>query len=233
MDEQNQPDYNDQTPKLGAGAPQSSLGSSFGSPMVPLGSVSRPSRPMRANTGTMSRSTSRTRPPAAPSGEDDEVEDRGQALIRQRQKERKQLRKAKERERRGRNDDTSGPPTGGDESFSAQQPRMGPSRSASQIRLPSSSRIDRRQAGDGYFSLSGSETPGASSPRDERRAASVLSTDTEDEGTAQDRASVIEDLVQSVIEDVTSEDEDEEKDDEGVTLKDRQDVSNRHCRADK
>ena len=182
------------------------LGSSFGSPY--LGRPPRSARqPFTAGPGSMSRSTSRARPPlhthnstgAMLGGtmrgreDDDEVdvEDRGEALIRQRQKERKRLRKAKERDE-----------------------RPGASRSVSRTRLG-------RQSSDYYGSV-GTETP--LSPRDERRPSSIYSSAEEEE-----TASIIEDVVQEVLDD-EMEDMDEDMDentegDEGVTLKDRQDVS--------
>lgn len=179
-----------------------------------------------------------------PTNEEDdevEVEDRGQALIRKRQKERKQLRKAKEKERERRLGDgitseTSAPPTGQlDESFTSQQARGMTSRSVSRTRVPSVTRDGR---GSDYFasSIGGEETPAGLSPRDERRPASVYSSVAdEDEEEAQDQASVIDDVIQDVLDEQTaeeetaSEDEDEgdasAEGDEGVTLKDRQDVS--------
>jgi len=213
----------------------------------------------------MSRSASRVRPPLIShntisggtvrgtaknkkagdgEGDEDDLEDRGQALIKERQKERKQIRKAKERERERRlaenPDDGSAPLTGQtDQSFSAQQARgVSASRSASRARIPSLSRSGR-QPSEGYFAntMSGAETPVAQSPRDERRPASVYSSVAdEDEEIAPDRASMIGELVQSVVdeevgaedmEDEEEEDEEDlnEEDDEGVTLKDRQDVS--------
>ena len=178
-------------------------------------------------------------------GEEDDVEDRGQALIKERQKERKQMRRAKERERERRMaenpDDGSAPPTGlPDQTFGAQQARAMASRSVSRSRVPSLARTGR-QASEGYFSesMSGTGTPAAQSPRIERRPASIYSSvaDEDEEETAQDRASIIDELVHSVVIEETGadtldeEEEDDEDDDlneedeEGVTLKDRQDVS--------
>ena len=279
------------TPRVGGfqRGPPSAVGSSYGSPagfnhsqsVSGGGSVPRPlrsalnppsayattSHAIRPGGGSMSRSTSRARPPLLShnttsgatvrmgtknkklgdgEGEEDDVEDRGQALIKERQKERKQIRKAKERERERRlagNTDDSAPPTGQfDQSFGTQQSRgMSASRSVSRTRIPSLSRTGR-QPSEGYFSdtPSGMETPVAQSPRIERRPASIYSSvadeDEEEGGIAPDRASIIDELVQSVVDEevgaetmTEDEDEDEEDleevDDEGVTLKDRQDVS--------
>ena len=179
--------------------------------------------------------------------DEDEDEDRGQALIRQRQQERKRARRAKEKEReRGRKlaedgmaTDTSAPPTGvPDESFSTQQARLmgqGPSRSASRARTPSATG-DKRVTSEGYFGLgSGGDTAGeVRSPVDERRPPSIYSTigDEEEEEMPPDDRSVVDDVVQEVLNEETgpgSEEEDEGdasgEGDEGVTLKDRQDVS--------
>lgn len=179
----------------------------------------------------MSRSASRVRPPLTshnstggmllgtmrgkPTEEDDEVEveDRGQALIRKRQKERKQLRKAKERERRSE----TAPPSQPDESFAQSR---GISRSVSRTRVPSVTR-------DGYFAASGTATPAGQSPRDERRAPSIYSS-VADEEEIPDRASIIEEVIQDVVEDQDASEEEADasaEGDEGVTLKDRQDVS--------
>jgi Ca2+:H+ antiporter len=184
--------------------------------------------------------------------EDDEVEveDRGQALIRRRQKERKQIRRAKEKERERREQDGSLPGSGvpdeGGSTFGLQQSRsLGRSSSTSRSRAPST---DRRN--EGYFSshsqyagsLAGDETPregqGGLSPREEM-AASVYSTAAEDEdeeGARDDRGSIVDEVVQEVVEEAGDDDEEEEdgsaEGDEGLTLKDRQDVSYRLSAAD-
>ena len=214
--------------------------------------------------GTMSRSASRARPPlhshnstsaigtvkSRKGGDDDDEEvvvDRGQELIRQRQKERRQLKKAKDRERERRmagqdNGDASAPPTGmSEEPFSAQQARGMTSRSVSRTRVPSVGR-DGRQASEGYFgsSIAGTETPVGQSPRDERRAESIYSStaDDDEESVVPDRApSIIDEVVAEVLDEETGghgtdeDDDEDDEEDEGagedgeVTLKDRQDVS--------
>ncbi|WVQ85360.1 calcium/proton exchanger [Cryptococcus sp. DSM 104549] len=181
-------------------------------------------------------------------GEDDEFEDRGAELIKQRQRERKAKRKKHQLElehRRiaedGVTPETSNPPSGvPGEGFLAQQGKAGSAR-------PRNASTDRRRlTSEGYFpyasSLSGAETPrdGGLSPREELRAPSVYSSvaDEEDEGQIeQDRASLVGEIVNDVVEEELceeleheeEEDEDEaeaEGDDEGVTLKDRQDAIN-------
>lgn len=226
----------------------------------------------------MSRSASRARPAlsaqnstAALTGtfrlskdaeDEEDIEDRGQALIKQRQKERKQIRKAKEKEkererRLAENDgvvDSSAPPTGQpDESFNAQQSRQpigqqqyGPppktARSFSRARTASATRSVRQQASESYFSSSGTATPrdGGLSPHEYRRPASIYSsTADDDEDTAGlEQSTILDEVVQEVVDEETighddeddEDDDDEEElsgegDDEGVTLRDRQDVS--------
>ena len=179
--------------------------------------------------------------------EDDEAEvvDRGADLIRKRQRERKEARRKKERERRkaedGATPDVSAPPTGqlGD-SLSAQQARIPAGRSASRSRLQA-----ERTGSEGYFgtSWSSSITPqGPLSPRDEVRPPSTYAStvDEDDDDVESRRAeSFVEEVVHSVIEAEAAREEDEEEEDqdgvesgenededeEGVTLKDRQDVS--------
>lgn len=217
-----------------------------------------------SQTGSMSRSASRTRPAlkdlVIPPGigrqredeEDDEAEvvDRGADLIRKRQRERKQARKKKERERERRKagegvtPDVSAPPSGipGD-SFGAQQGRMPIGRSTSRSRLPSGVATDRTGS-EGYFgsSWSSSVTPqGPMSPRDEFRPPSTYAStvDEDDDNESRQAESFVDEVVQNVVEaeaaqdhdEAEDEEEDEEdddsggnEDDEGVTLKDRQDV---------
>ncbi|OCF42485.1 calcium/proton exchanger [Kwoniella heveanensis CBS 569] len=241
------------------------------------GSMPRPARvprflstgvyqpPTAQTTGSMSRSASRARPPlnsqnsggvkqTSRANDDDEVEDRGAELIRQRQKERRQARLKKqhlELERRlaaeegvtpAMTPDPSAPNTGvPDESFLTQQNRGSMGRSVSRSRAPSSDR--RKMPSDGYFaraaSVAGSETPrdGGLSPRDELRAPSIMSStaDEEDvEALAHERASILDEIVHDVVEEETGgemsdedhSDEDGGGDDEGVTLRDRQDALN-------
>ena len=219
------------------------------------GGTSRIARSQSAQAGPVgstSRSASRARP-ALPSQsgrgrrsaedaeEEEEDEDRGEALIRKRQKERKQLRKAKEKERErerrlaegdGTTSGPSAPPTAYPEEGTefARQQRPSGSRSVSRARTPSATRPVR----DGYFdTYSGAATPMGHSPREERRAPSIYSALGEDDGS--DQASVIEDTIQAAVDEEIAEEEEEEDeadeedsgdgDDEGVTLKDRQDVS--------
>ncbi|WVR05634.1 calcium/proton exchanger [Kwoniella sp. DSM 27419] len=221
--------------------------------------------------GSMSRSASRVRPPLntqpstsarpGPRGrsghEDDDVEDRGAELIKQRQRERRQKARMKQKNlefgRRFAAEDGSTPamtpdpslPNTGlsDETFLAQQGRGSMGRSVSRTRAAST---DRRKYGasDGYFpragSIAGTETPrdGGLSPRDERRAPSILSSaadEEEEDAIAQDRASFVDEIVQDVVEEETGaemteddgdSEDDEDGDDEGVTLRDRQDALN-------
>lgn len=183
--------------------------------------------------------------------EDDEAEvvDRGADLIRKRQRERKQARKKKERERRKAGDgvtpDVSAPPTGiPEESFGTQQSRLPIGRSASRSRLPSGVATDRTIS-EGYFgsSWSSSVTPqGPLSPRDDFRPPSTYAStvDEDDDDESRRAESIMEEVVHNVVDaeaeretdNGEGEDEDEEdndsggnEDDEGVTLKDRQDVS--------
>ncbi|WVQ97234.1 calcium/proton exchanger [Kwoniella sp. CBS 9459] len=242
------------------------------------GSMPRPARvprflssgvyqaPGGPNPGSMSRSASRARPPlnhqisggarqTGKANDDEEVEDRGAELIKQRQKERRQARLKKqhlELERRlaaeegitpAITPDPSAPNTGvPDESFLSQQQNRGSmGRSVSRSRAPSSDR--RKMPSDGYFprqgSFAGLETPrdGGLSPRDELRAPSVMSSTADEEETealANERASILDEIVHDVVEEETGaemtdeeqSDEEEDGDDEGVTLRDRQDALN-------
>lgn len=204
--------------------------------------------------GSMSRSASRSRPALKDVvtplvgrhvEEDDETEvvDRGADLIRKRQRERKEARKKKERERRkveeGVTPDVSAPPTSqpGD-SLSAQQARIPVGRSTSRSRLSSGTHAERTGS-ESYFSSSWSSsiTPqGPLSPRDEIRPPSTYAStvDEDDDDESRRAESFVEEIVHNVIEAETAqegdEDEDddvesgENEDDEGVTLKDRQDV---------
>lgn len=178
--------------------------------------------------------------------EDDEAEvvDRGADLIRKRQRERKEARRKKERERRKLEDgvtpDVSAPPTSqAGDSLSAQQARIPVGRSASRSRLQT-----ERTGSESYFgsSWSSSITPqGPLSPRDEVRAPSTYAStvDEDDDDESRRAESFVEDVVHSVIEaeaaleqeeeeedhDGEESGENEDEDEEGVTLKDRQDVS--------
>ncbi|OCF75230.1 calcium/proton exchanger [Kwoniella mangroviensis CBS 8886] len=142
--------------------------------------------------------------------------------------------------------DLSAPTTGiPEETFSTQQNRGTMGRSISRSRAPSADR--RRYPSEaGYFprpsSVAGTETPrdGGLSPRDDfhLRAPSIHSSqaDEEDEELlAAERASIVDEIVHDVVEEETggeghSDDEEEEEegehDDEGVTLRDRQDALN-------
>lgn len=192
---------------------------------------------------------------ALPMNDDDdgvEPEDLGAALVKRRQQERQQRRRAKERQDRIKADseppsEQSAPPTGQpDETFSAQQQRslgLASGRSVSRSRQASATRADmgRREPSQSYFNhypaSVGIATPrdGGLSPREELRAPSVYSTDEDDGPHVDERASIIDEVVQELIqEEAEEEDEDEgvdddegdeEVDDEGVTLRDRQDVS--------
>ena len=205
--------------------------------------------------GTVSRSASRARmpfkdlaPPTRQEGDEDdeaEVVDRGADLIKRRQKERKQARKKKEQERRkaeggvtpaitpGLTPNPSAPPSGvPGESFSGQQDRIAIARSASRSRVASSANQDGSES---YFSTSWSSsvTPhGPPSPRDELHPPSIYSSaaDEDDEDEEDARTSIVNEVIQDVVEEAEEEEEDEDEDDnggddEGVTLKDRQDVS--------
>ncbi len=181
--------------------------------------------------------------------DDEDDEDRGEALIKQRQIERRKERRAKDKERERRlgysdeaTPDTSAPPTGQpDDVFIAQQMRGSIGRSVSRARTPSA---NRRQPSDSYFyqyarSETGSEAPRDAglgfSPRDELRPSSIYSsTADEDQEGPQDHGSILQDVVAEVVDQQTvagsngSEDEEAEESgegDEAVTLKDRQDVS--------
>jgi Ca2+:H+ antiporter len=186
---------------------------------------------------------------------DDEepIVDRGEDLIRRRQAERKQARRKKEREKRGGGDfETSGGGTIDDGVMQAQQRSLGPAagRSVSRSRAPSATRGPRREGVEGYFasyagSLAGSETPtqvpgDMLSPRAALRPASIYSSAAdEDEEEEAEREREMEDVVADVVESATAdggsddpEDDDEDDEDaeegsseEGVTLRDRQDVS--------
>jgi Ca2+:H+ antiporter len=142
-----------------------------------------------------------------------------------------------------------------EESFAVQQARAlgrtgAGERSVSRSRGVSATRADKepRTSSEGYFasyagSVSGGETPGERvlSPREELRPPSIHSAaaEVEEEEEAHDHASMVDEVVHEVLEGeigpVDEEGEDEEIDedasgegeegDEGVTLKDRQDVS--------
>jgi Ca2+:H+ antiporter len=187
--------------------------------------------------------------------EDDEVEvrDLGVELIRRRQEERRARKKKEQLERKrrlavdGTTPEASAPTTGQpDDTFAAQQSRsLGPitDRSVSRTRAASATRgPDSRAPSEGYFapfagSVMGSDTPRDPmlSPKDELRAPSIHSSTAEDdEDAAHERASILDEVVQEVVEDelvAGGEDEDAEDEEtsgdgeEGVTLKDRQDVS--------
>ena len=190
-------------------------------------------------------------PPKKGDNEDDEEEvvDRGADLIKRRQKERKQARKKKEQERRkaeggvtpaitpgitpGITPNPSAPPSGvPGESFGGQQDRMGIARSTSRSRVGSSA---QPEGSESYFgsSWSSSITPhGPPSPRDELHPPSIYSSAADDDDEEEDdaRASMVNEVIHDVVEEAEDEEDeddegDNEEDDEGVTLKDRQDVS--------
>lgn len=125
------------------------------------------------------------------------------------------------------------------ESFSVQQARGTIGRSVSRSRVPSAA-FSRKQGSEGYFapSIAGTER-GDQSPRDELRAPSIYSSTEDDEEDLPEREpeDIVEEVVNEVIDEETidgqggeQEDEDEddasgEGDEEGLTLRDRQDVS--------
>lgn len=187
--------------------------------------------------------------------DDDEepIVDRGEDLIRRRQAERRQARRTKERNKRGIDTlDSAGGGTA-DEGFLQQQQQrsLGPAagRSVSRTRAPSATRGGRREGIEGYFasyagSTGGAETPVQAagdllSPRAALRPASIYSSTADEEDEEErEREREIEDVVADVVESATvdgansddEEEEDEEEADdgsseEGVTLRDRQDVS--------
>lgn len=150
--------------------------------------------------------------------------------------------------------DVSAPPTGisGGESFATQQSRAQVERSTSRSRLPSSTTNTaglraERTGSESYFgsSWSSSITPqGPLSPRDDIRPPSTYAStvdENDDDDEPRQTASVVDEVINNVVEqdasqgrrddddDGAEEDEDEDsgenEDDEGVTLKDRQDVS--------
>ena len=225
---------------------------------------SNASHSLATGSGSILRSASRARPPlntavtalnvglsgsamtrgSEPDDDEAEIEDRGQALIKRRQQERRNLRRSTQK-RINRGDDftpdTSAPPTGQpEESFRAQQVRGSMSRSMSRARTPSAS---RREASDGYFyqyaqSEAGLDTPRdiGMSPKDDMRAPSLYSsTADEDEDEPGHHASVVDDVIAAVVDahatagsETASDELDIEENgegDEAVTLKDRQDVS--------
>jgi Ca2+:H+ antiporter len=187
-------------------------------------------------------------PPKKGDNEDDEEEvvDRGADLIKRRQRERKQARKKKEQERRkaeggvtpaitpGITPNPSAPTSGvAGESFGGQQDRIAIARSASRSRVGSSANQDGSES---YFSSSWSSsvTPHAPpSPRDELHPPSIYSSaadDDDDEEEDDARASMVNEVIHDVVEEAEDDEEDEDEGDngedgEGVTLKDRQDVS--------
>lgn len=258
------------------GVPQTAFGSSFGSPTAffsqpareassggthRLGRSARfansrdPSQTVTNPGGSSSRSASRARPPLqhhhsilrdSPNLDDDELQDRGAELIKQRQRERKAKRKKLELEQQrrlaeeGTTPETSNPPSGvPEEGFAAQQ--GGLSRRPvpmSRIRNPSAT---RRPTSEGFFpyppSISDGETPrdGGMSPKEDARAPSVYSSVADDEAEDQldERVSIVGEIVNDVVEEETggdvdkcgSDEEEEIGPDEGVTMRDRQDVS--------
>jgi Ca2+:H+ antiporter len=190
-------------------------------------------------------------PPKKGDNEDDEEEvvDRGADLIKRRQRERKQARKKKEQERRkaeggvtpaitpgitpGITPNPSAPTSGvPGESFGGQQDRIAIARSASRSRVASSANQDGSES---YFSSSWSSsvTPhGPPSPRDELHPPSIYSSAAEDGDDEEEdaRTSLVNEVIHDVVEEAEEEEEEEDEedngeDDEGVTLKDRQDVS--------
>ncbi|OWZ55023.1 calcium/proton exchanger [Cryptococcus neoformans c45] len=259
------------------GVPQTAFGSSFGSPTAffsqpareassggthRLGRSARfansrdPSQTVTNPGGSSSRSTSRARPSLqhhhsilrdSPNLDDDELQDRGAELIKQRQRERKAKRKKLELEQQrrlaeeGTTPETSNPPSGvPEEGFAAQQ--GGLSRRPvpmSRIRNPSAT---RRPTSEGFFpyppSISDGETPrdGGMSPKEDARAPSVYSSVADDEAEDQldERVSIVGEIVNDVVEEETggdvdkcgSDEEEEIGPDEGVTMRDRQDAIN-------
>ncbi|WRT65915.1 calcium/proton exchanger [Kwoniella shivajii] len=206
--------------------------------------------------GSMSRSASRARPTlqhrdsfggnkAEKAKADDEVEDRGAELIRQRQRERRQARLKKQHlelekrlaaEAEGATPlatpDPSAPNTGiSNETFLNQQNRGLAGRSVSRSRAPSTDR--RRYPSEaGYFprpsSIAGTETPrdGGLSPRDEflLRAPSVhssLADEEDDSFIAAETASIVEEIVHDVVgeemdgDGISDDEEEEEEEEEG------------------
>lgn len=199
--------------------------------------------------GTISRSASRARmplptpKPARDEDDEEEVVDRGADLIKRRQRERKQARKKKEQERRkaeggvtpaitpGLTPNPSAPPSGiPGEAFGGQQDRLNTERSGSRSRAASSVNPDGSES---YFSSSWSSsvTPhGHPSPRDHPASIYSSTADDDEEDEEDARTSIINEVIHDVVEEAEEDEEDEDEednggDDEGVTLKDRQDVS--------
>ncbi|KAK8865678.1 calcium/proton exchanger [Kwoniella newhampshirensis] len=210
---------------------------------VPSGSMSRSAS--RARPPLISRDSAGIL--RAANEEDDELRDRGAELIKERQRERKARRKKHEQEQRrlaaegeGVTPESSAPPSGmpGD-TFLAQQGRA-TARSVSRSRNASTDR--RRYTSEtGYFPYNGTDgsaTPrdGGLSPREELRAPSIYSStadEDEDDATQSLVGEIVQDVVEEEIggdlgdEEVENEEEEGEGgDDEGVTLRDRQDAIN-------
>jgi hypothetical protein len=211
-----------------------------------MGSVSRSASRARMPVKDLLTVPSTVRQTENDEDDESEVVDRGADLIKRRQMERKQARKKKEKERRkaeggatpaitpGITPDPSAPPTAtGMEGGSSQQDRIAIGRSASRSRTASSAHQDGNES---YFSSSWSSsvTPhGPLSPRDGFGPASIYSSaaDDDEEDEEEARNSIVNEVIHDVVEEVENEDEDDDEDngdngdDEGVTLKDRQDVS--------
>ena len=170
-----------------------------------------------------SRSASRVRPAIAQNassaqleglGDDEPIIDRGEDLIKRRKAERKALRRAKSRV----NDDVPEIPNP-DDSFGFRS--FGPStgRSVSRSRMPSA----RKQISEGLTSYAGSVADNDTlGPRSAFRPPSINSAADEEE-----QQDLIDEVVAEVVEEAEDEEEeeDDDEDDEGMTLRDRQDVS--------
>lgn len=198
----------------------------------PYGSTSRSAS--RARPGlTHQTSTGQVMTLGKRSKEDDEeLEDKGEKLIRDRQKERARARREKEKENQRQGE----PPSAtGDESFAAQQQRsLGPAtgRSVSRTRMPSTS---RKQTSEGLTSYAGSiagdlAAADTISPRGALRPPSVYSSVADEEDEREREQDIIDEVVADVVDEDAQDEEDgadvdEDAEDEGVTLRDRQDVS--------
>jgi Ca2+:H+ antiporter len=138
--------------------------------------------------------------------DDDPIIDRGEDLIKRRQAERKKLRRAKSRA----NDEPETPNP--DDSFGYRS--FGPStgRSVSRSRMPSA----RKQFSEGVTSYAGSVADDTRS----FRPPSINSAADEEE-----QQDLIDEVVADVVDEAGQEEEEEDVEDEGLTLRDRQDVS--------
>ncbi|WVN85581.1 calcium/proton exchanger [Cryptococcus depauperatus CBS 7841] len=235
---------------------QSNKESQSGSQRIGRGTKFAPSRePFQPinQAGSSSRSVSRARPALLhnPSGaremgneDDEDLQDRGAELIKQRQRERRAKKKKQQeyQQRRwaeeGISPETSNPPTGIPvDGFTAQQ--GGLQRTLGITSKARNASVSRRSTHEGgYFprsgNVSGAETPydGALSPRDNQlHAPSLYSSAAEEDDDGDDRASLLGEIVNDVVEEETGgcnsdEDEEDEDADDGVTVRDRQDAIN-------